>query len=143
MRKQILTFAAILTLVVGTLITPTFAQGTHLLRATIPFDFVVRGKQMPAGVYNVKKTNMAASATLMIQSNDGKIGMFAPTSPGKAPKERESKSELVFYRIGGEYYLTEVRSRERTDCINLKRSQKEALELGGVIVIIPADSNPH
>ncbi len=84
---------------------PVTAQ-TVLLRATIPFDFFVGDKAMPAGDYAIQP-GIGVSQTLKLWSADGKhavyFATFAIETRGKGHAD-----ELVFKRYNDEYFLSSV-----------------------------------
>ena len=90
MKKQI--FSAVVTgcLLALMIAVPAHAQmpGTTI-RATIPFDFIVRGKTLPAGNY---------------EKRDHVLFETEPVETMEIPNE----SEIVFHRYGDSYFLSEV-----------------------------------
>jgi hypothetical protein len=82
-----------------------YAQ-TGVVKATVPFNFIVNKTQLPAGEYKIQPLGITGSA-MAIQSPDGKVvKAFLPiecTSP-QAPKT----SKLVFHRYGAQYFLAEI-----------------------------------
>ena len=99
-------------MVIGSLLTlliagTAFAQlpGTAI-RASIPFDFTVRGRTLPAGEYEITRISDEASG-LIIRNVDRKHEAVFETEPvysEKAPR----RDELVFHRYGDTYFLSEV-----------------------------------
>jgi hypothetical protein len=76
-------------------------------RATIPFDFSVRGKTLPAGQYEVRET-MDGSGTFRIANvKHNRDSVMFETEPVIA-NEVPNRSELVFDQLDGNYYLAKV-----------------------------------
>jgi hypothetical protein len=77
------------------------------IRASIPFDFIVRGRTLPAGRYEIKRINDEPSG-LLIQNADHKRdeAMFE-TEPIYVARAAR-KDVLVFHRYGDSYFLSEV-----------------------------------
>jgi hypothetical protein len=77
------------------------------LRASIPFDFNVGGRTLPAGKYEIRRVN-DEPVGLVIQNVDHrhKEAMF-PTEPVDAHKI-PSQNLLIFHRYGDSYFLSEV-----------------------------------
>jgi hypothetical protein len=74
-------------------------------RATIPFDFVVGGKTLPAGEYSFVMT--AGRPVVAIQGEDGKsVMVFMSRRLGNY--QRESKPQFVFEKKNQRYVLKEV-----------------------------------
>ena len=94
------------------------------LRARIPFDFVVKGKVLPAGDYTVEEVGRNSSGVLLLREADGKAQMFvAPQtfeSAGPSPDSR-----LVFHRYGDQYYLSAIHSIGSTIGMKLPTSAQE------------------
>jgi hypothetical protein len=82
-----------------------YAQ-TGVVKATIPFDFIVNKTQLPAGAYKVQALGITASA-MAIESPDGKVvKAFLPvacTSP-----QTPTTTKLLFHRYGAQYFLTQI-----------------------------------
>jgi hypothetical protein len=87
---------------------PVSAQ-TLTRKFSVPFDFVVRGRTMPAGDYvvgPVSSLNSALLAVLAVQSKSTGTGELTVTSPAPAvPSQDRAKALLIFHRYGGEYFL--------------------------------------
>src|SRR6185295_6824485 len=77
------------------------------IRASIPFDFTVRGKTLPAGEYSIKRIGDEPT-TLLMQSMRGKHEnvMFhtAPLDKRRLPR----RDVLVFTRCAGSYFREQV-----------------------------------
>ena len=81
------------------------AQETRLV-AHVPFAFVVGNSVLPAGDYVVKDESND-NAVLGIASTDGKRFVNTLTIPA-APENSMELSELVFDKVGSQYYLARV-----------------------------------
>jgi len=99
-------------MVIGSLLTlliasTAFAQlpGTAI-RASIPFDFTVRGRTLPAGDYEITRISDEATG-LIIRNLDRKHEAVFETEPVYAEKAPRH-DELVFHRYGDTYFLSEV-----------------------------------
>lgn len=108
MKKQILiTFVTgcVLALMIAA---PTRAQAPGAaLRAAIPFDFIVRGKPLPAGNYEMTRINDSPEGLIIRNVNDRRDHVMFQTEsvePTRIPK----RSEIVFHRYGESYFLSEV-----------------------------------
>jgi hypothetical protein len=78
------------------------------LRASIPFDFIVADKKVPAGDYYIGRANPnVGDSLLLIRSLDGHSQTIRPTIPviTLAAKDR---GVLVFHRYGDQYFLFQV-----------------------------------
>jgi hypothetical protein len=77
------------------------------LRATIPFDFRVRGKTFPAGEYEINRFSDAPDGLVVSSINRNHERAIFETEPVVA-KRRAGKSEIVFHKYGDRYFLAEV-----------------------------------
>lgn len=77
------------------------------IRASIPFDFTVEGRTLPAGKYEVRRITDDPTG-LMIQNiyHRRDVALFK-TEPRDA-RSIPNHSLLVFHRYGDSYFLSEV-----------------------------------
>ena len=102
---RVVGIGSVLTLLIAS---TAFAQlpGTAI-RASIPFDFVVRGKTLPAGDYELTRINDEPIG-LMIRNIDHKHDeALFETEPVYADRIAR-RDVLVFHRYGDTYFLSEV-----------------------------------
>ena len=100
-----------LTLVVGLALVAgvTSANGqirSQSVTATIPFDFVVGDKTLPAGRYIVSAATNDGTG-LRIENRDGKYLAFRLSNP-VAQKSQKHQVKMVFNRYGQQYFLTQI-----------------------------------
>jgi hypothetical protein len=107
MSKQVIKGAVICCALIMAVVVPGFAQlpGTRI-SAMIPFDFMVRGKSLPAGKYEVRRVNDSPE-TLMIQNVRTRQTAMFETDPLEARKT-PSQGKIVFHRYGDDYFLSQV-----------------------------------
>jgi hypothetical protein len=78
------------------------------LRATIPFDFSVRGKTLPAGKYEVRRVNDSPEALIIShegsQAREHAIFNTESLDARKIP----DRGQIVFHRYGDTYFLSEI-----------------------------------
>ena len=91
-----------LTLFAGLMVPATQAQSI-MLKANIPFDFVVGDKQLPSGEYHVKSLNQVTQ----IQSKDAHSTAIVLTTGMQAAKISDT-GKLVFNRYGDQYFLSKI-----------------------------------
>ena len=91
-------------LVVGT--TRAQEPGTEI-RVSIPFDFTVRGKTLPAGEYEVKRINDEPIGLLIRNVHNKHDDVVFETEP-KIDRSITKRDELIFTRYGDSYFLSEV-----------------------------------
>jgi len=107
MRNQAIKLIAALSLLFTLGVASTYAQSTNILVVTVPFEFYLRGKTLPAGVYFVRRSSESTGAGLTILRKDGLTSVSVLTKPNQAG-DRNKVSELVFHRYGNQYFLAQV-----------------------------------
>src|SRR5262245_40386569 len=83
-----------------------FAQQTHV-KANVPFAFTVDGKSLPAGEYTIDSINLDG-VSLAIRSRDNGVAQMSMTNPYSKGLNGFAKTVLVFHRVNGQYFLSEV-----------------------------------
>jgi hypothetical protein len=99
------------------------AQTVQSLRASIPFDFEVSDRVLPAGTYFVRRTHSGGTETLRIQSQDGRTTIFAWAQFATGAARQESK--LIFNCLGERHFLAEVSGFDTNDKHVLLPTQTE------------------
>ena len=84
--------------------TPTFAAGSPTLRIAIPYEFVVNGKTLPAGTYEILDT--VNRDVVFIRDLSSKHVAMALADNGYAPEN--AASSLAFGVADGKHYLLNV-----------------------------------
>lgn len=77
------------------------------IRVSIPFDFMVRGKALPAGEYEIRRILDEPIGLLIRNVNDKHDQLVVETEP-KIDRWLSKKDELIFNRYGDSYFLSEV-----------------------------------
>ena len=124
MTKQFICIVVTGFLVVLLTAAPTHAQlpGTTE-RAVIPFDFIVRGRTLPAGTYTIRRINDSSEA-LEIENFRLNSHIMFETEPFESRSAPE-RSELVFHRYGDTYFLRQVRTAGEEEGLALATSRAE------------------
>ena len=88
-----------------------YAQ-TGVVKANVPFNFIVDKTQIPAGEYVIQNLGTAGLA-MSIQSSDRKmVKVVLPNACESS--QAQPKTKLVFHRYGDQYFLHQIRfSRDR------------------------------
>lgn len=102
------------------------AQYAKPFTVTIPFNFYVAGKTLPAGQYHVGRSTETTEEGLALRGTDGGSGVFVLTR-GIQAGEVQQQSKLIFRRYGDQYFLGEVWTFGRNTGRELPRSRKERL----------------
>ena len=124
-----------LTLFAGLMVPATQAQAI-MLKADIPFDFVVGDKRLPSGEYQVKSLHQTAT---QIQSTDARSSAIVLTTGMQAGKI-SNLGKLVFNRYGDQYFLSKIwaassDSGRQLPKSRLEREVAQRLSDGGTTVI--------
>jgi hypothetical protein len=94
------------------------------LRASIPFDFSVRGRVLPAGVYEISRIADGPDGLIIRSVGDQHEHEVFETNP--VQERRVSKrSELIFHRYGESYFLSEVLAGGQQSGAELPHSRQE------------------
>lgn len=80
--------------------------GTEI-RVQVPFDFIVKGKTLPAGEYEIRRLNDEPIGLLIRNMHDKHDNVVFETEP-KIDRGITKKDELIFTRYGDSYFLSEV-----------------------------------
>jgi hypothetical protein len=82
-----------------------YAQSGRRMTVHVPFDFVVAGRQMPAGDYSIRRVSKDSENAHIIQSADGRRAVTVFTNSSRREAVR---AELGFRQHGESYFLAEV-----------------------------------
>ena len=123
MKKQasnILVIAALL----ATVLTSAQARSDRLITASVPFNFVIKDRALPAGEYVFALVQLGGSDAVKIQSADGHITAFVPTRSA-GTKALRAEPKLVFNRYGDQYSLSQVCGLEDSTTQQLAKPRPE------------------
>ena len=87
---------------------PTQASAMSNVSMTVPFDFVVSGKTLPAGTYVVLRANGQAGVPAFVIRNARTRSASIAVMPQRSSATAD-KAEAVFYCVEGECYLREMK----------------------------------
>jgi hypothetical protein len=97
---------------------PIFAQD-KILRAEIPFEFVVQNTTAPAGTYEIKILD-----GMLVQLVGGGSSRVLVTIPADTYNSSLA-SKLIFNRYGNQYFLSEVRGASKRRDFEVSRVERE------------------
>ena len=80
---------------------------TISVKASVPFDFVVNGSTLPAGVYTIQSFGVTDGRTLRVGNSDNHHGALVNAVNMEA-KKTAPQTKLVFRRYGDRYFLAQV-----------------------------------
>ena len=119
MTKQCLTVLFTLICVLGFGL-GALAQEEDTVVATVPFDFVVRGQILPAGMYKVSRVDHAGTRELQIQSYETGAGAFL--IPTFFDDTQIGHAKLNFEHAGDKYFLSGIETPIGTYAVTIPRS---------------------
>ena len=101
------------------------AQVRDQIVVTIPFEFVVGGKTLPAGTYNVNRVTDSDPRILILHSFENHTSVLVV--PSQAENGSTDKVHVSFKRVGGQYFLSKIATADNVFTIPVSRSA--AMEL--------------
>jgi hypothetical protein len=105
MKKLAFNIFTLLSLICSLSATSVYAQSKTLIsKVEIPFDFSIRDKTLPAGIYRVERIFQDA---LLIRSEDDQVVCVSLSMPVRA-KEIQDTGRLLFHRYGETYFLFQI-----------------------------------
>ena len=116
-----------------------YAQDVHI-RITVPFDFSVNNKTMPAGQYDVLSAGLKNPGTLVIRNATARMEMYVNTLDRQSPS-LSSQTKLVFQQYGGTYFLSQIwteGSRAGLEFPKARTEIQEAKAAAGQQVVLAA-----
>src|SRR6185295_14205658 len=109
------------------------AQVVDSIVADIPFAFTIRNTTMPPGEYTIKRAYALSEGVMEISSTSGheRMAFLVDTAYlNKGPNQ----TELIFDRVGDQYFLSEIFEAGDTTGVELPKSRTERkLEKEGAI----------
>jgi hypothetical protein len=82
------------------------AQSIHV-SVSVPFNFAVGSKTLPAGTYDVSTIGGSDAQTLLLRAQDGSSSMMVRSNAAESLNAAD-KSKLVFNRYRDQYFLAEI-----------------------------------
>jgi hypothetical protein len=103
MKKQAATL-----LILTLLAVPGFvnAEGRQVIKAQVPFDFIVKGNILPAGECVIEAQG-GGQPQLMVSSGGHSLFVLPYATQSSAPS---AETKLVFHRYGNRYFLSRISS---------------------------------
>lgn len=137
MKRQIGKGLTMLVLIVAvafaTAVVATHGQTQTRVSVTIPFEFVVGDKALPAGNYDLTD-GVASGAAVRIHNYDERMSVIRLTNTIQ-PNPDKTRARLIFHRYGQTYFLAEVWSggdREGRALLESKQERQLSRELSGL-----------
>ena len=118
MRKQCLRILIALFSVAGSGMAAR-AQARDQIVVTIPFEFVVAGKTLPAGTYNVNRVTDSDPRALILHSFENRTS--AILLPTQVEGGSADKVHVSFERVGGQCFLSKIATADNVFTIRVPR----------------------
>lgn len=122
MKRHLLITMAVSVFITAMAVGSAQAQNAATMTVTIPFDFSVAGKTLPAGDYLVRMED--SRSTLKIQHREGSAAALVIVSP-VVRRDIQNQSKLVFNRYGTQHFLSQVWLAGSSNGEELRKSTEE------------------
>jgi hypothetical protein len=120
--KRLIGFLSVATLAI-VLAVPLAAQ-TFRVTATVPFEFMVAGRFMPAGDYSIG--TLSSNSGTVVQVSNSSSGVISLVNNSSArSNERTGQALLIFHRYGDQYFLFRIVDGSRDTGLELPTSHTE------------------
>jgi hypothetical protein len=104
------------------LATVSASAQTVMLKANVPFNFIVSGKTLPAGEYTIHSLNTIAKVLVLRGAEKDDMVMANPCQSARP----SDKSKLVFHRYGDRYFLSQIWTAGNSSGAEFPQSSREA-----------------
>lgn len=120
--KGLTMLALLLTLALATTVATADGQNQGVVKANVPFAFIVGDKTLPAGEYSVSAIGIGHDALAIrgINASDNAVRLANTTT-----RSAERSSTLVFHRYGNTFFLAEVWTAGEGQVRQLLKSRQE------------------
>jgi hypothetical protein len=105
MKKRFVIFVFALAVMLS-LSTGLNAQVGHVFKVSVPFEFFVAGKTMPAGTYTVSRVSADSLGPLLLSSYESKASVVV--LPTAFDSNSGGAVSLVFEQVGDQRFLNRV-----------------------------------
>jgi len=119
MKKLCLRIAVALVSFAGLGITAK-AQVVDQIVVTIPFEFVVAGKTLPAGTYRVNRVSDDKREGLIFSSVENRAS--AIVHPIEVKSARADKAQVSFEKAGDQHFLSKIETADNVFTIPVSRA---------------------
>jgi hypothetical protein len=103
--KRAAILGALGALFLGSAAGPSYAEG---IEVKVPFPFVVQGRTLPKGEYNIQPVSFGSSALLIRGEKGTKGGAIVQTHPASGHDPVGDKPALTFTRYENQYRLSTI-----------------------------------
>ena len=125
MKKHVITIMAVLVFFASLAVTSIEAQNAGNMSVSIPFDFAVSGKTLPAGEYYVQGSTEGVPGVTQIRSADDTERAYFFQTHSVDGRKIQRASKLVFNKYGDQFFLSQIWISGRTAGQELPKTAKE------------------
>ena len=100
--------------------TPKAAQVVDQLNMTVPFQFVISGKTLPAGTYQVHRVWKDNLEALVITNTENNAS--ATVLPTEVASTAANKPQVSFETAGGEHFLSKIETADHLFSLPMSRA---------------------
>ena len=97
------------------------AQAVDQIIVTVPYEFVVSGKTLPAGTYRVNRLNDRDLSELEITGVNNRAGALLRSS--EVSPTREDKPTVSFQHVGDQYFLNKIETADHIFTISVSAAK--------------------
>ena len=90
------------------------------IAVTLPFNFVVNGKTLPAGSYTVKRLSQQPFDALLLTSDDSGTSVFV--LPTEMEDASDYKPKVSFHKVGEQHFLSAIETEDYVYNFSVPRS---------------------
>jgi len=108
------------------------AQDRGVIVVTLPFEFVVSGKTLPAGTYRVSRLSDDNLNGLILSTYEDRVSVIVHSIDVECA--RAAKPNVGFERVGESHFLSRIETSDHIYTINVSRSailEAKAKQQGG------------
>ena len=127
MKKQAITVIAVAMFFATLAVASVQAQNAGNISVTIPFDFTVSGKTLPAGDYDLRRTIEGPRVVLQIRGRAKDLSVYLPQTNPVQGNEIQAESKLIFNKYADQYFLSQVWISGRSSGAELPKTSRERL----------------
>ena len=127
MKKQAITVIAVAMFFATLAVASVQAQNAGNISVTIPFDFTVSGKTLPAGDYDLRRTIEGPRVVLQIRGREKDLSVYLPQTNPLQGNEIQAESKLIFNKYADQYFLSQVWISGRSSGVELPKTSRERL----------------
>jgi hypothetical protein len=99
-----------------------YAQ-TGVVKANVPFNFIVDKTEVPAGQYVIQPIGYTGTALALENAKHEVVKMILPNSCQSS--DAQAKTKLIFRRYGTRYFLAQIWTQGTSRGVELRRSPLE------------------